>query len=544
VGWPERISTTTKRGTRAMSKRASTYARVSYDDRKNEARNLEGQIEDGRAYCQEKGYRIVAELAEDDRGASGAEWDLPKLNQALDMARAGEFDVLVVRELDRFARSLAKQLVIEGEFKRHGVEVEYILAKYDDTPEGRLNKHIRATIAEFEREKIAQRMTRGRRNVVKSGKVMLHGDKPPYGYRVEDGALVIYEPEARIIRLVFQWYVYGDGNGKKWGIRAIANRLTGMKVPTWADTHSIIKKTRRQGEWNHSAVARILANEVYIGVWHYGKTTNSRENWLAVEVPAIIGCETWEAARKQREHNKEIASRRTKNEYLLRRRVTCQCGTKMSGRASPYKDKNYLYYCCPATSGRIAGCQCDTKYFNADQVDRAVWKWVKSWLSNPEALRHGLKEQQADQELANKPLWDRLAVIDDLLTDNRRQLEKLLDLYLSGDFDKEMLTDRKNRYETMITALEKERADLVTTLEASTLTDDQIATITDFAGEVAGGLEEAETDFDARRHIIDLLDVQVRLVIEDELRVAYARCLMSGEEERRLSFESTAFCIS
>lgn len=112
-----------------MSKRALIYARVSYDDRPNEDRNLEGQIEDGRAaYCQEKGYRIVVELAEDNRGASGADWDLPMLNQALEMARAGEYDVLVTRELDRFARGLAKQLVVESEFKRRGVDVEYILA--------------------------------------------------------------------------------------------------------------------------------------------------------------------------------------------------------------------------------------------------------------------------------------------------------------------------------------------------------------------------------------------------------------------------------
>jgi site-specific DNA recombinase len=143
-----------------MSKRAVLYARVSGDDRHREGRNLAGQIE--------KGYRIVAELAEDDRGASGADWNLPKLNEALEMARAGELDVLVVRELDRFARGLAKQLVIEGEFKRHGVEVEYILAEYDNTPEGKLNKHIRAVIAEFEREKINQRMIRGRRRKVKS----------------------------------------------------------------------------------------------------------------------------------------------------------------------------------------------------------------------------------------------------------------------------------------------------------------------------------------------------------------------------------------
>ena len=139
-----------------MNKRAVLYARVSYDDRKNKARNLEGQTEDGRAYCQEKGYRIVAELAEDDRGASGADWDLPKLNQALDMARAGELDIFVTRELDRFARNLAKQLVIEGEFKRCGVEVEYVLGEYPDTPEGNLNKNIKAVIAEYERLKIKE----------------------------------------------------------------------------------------------------------------------------------------------------------------------------------------------------------------------------------------------------------------------------------------------------------------------------------------------------------------------------------------------------
>jgi hypothetical protein len=129
-----------------------------------------------------------------------------------------------------------------------------------------------------------------------------------------------------------------------------------------------------------------------------------------------------------------------------------------------------------------------------------------------------------------------LAIIDDLLADNRRQLEKLLDLYLSGDFDKEMLTDRKARLETTIGALEKERADLLATLEVQTLTDDQIMTIEDFAREVAGGLEEAEASFDARRHIIDLLDVRVTLTIEEGQKVAYVRCLV---DETALSIEPT-----
>lgn len=69
----------------------------------------------GKEYAEGKGYSIVAELAEDDRGASGASMDLPQLHQVFSMAQAGEYDVLVVREMDRLSRRLAKQLIIEEE---------------------------------------------------------------------------------------------------------------------------------------------------------------------------------------------------------------------------------------------------------------------------------------------------------------------------------------------------------------------------------------------------------------------------------------------
>ena len=88
------------------------------------------------------------------------------------------------------------------------------------------------------------------------------------------------------------------------------------------------------------------------------------------------------------------------------------------------------------------------------------------------------------------------------------------------------MTERKARLETTIAALEKERADLAMTLEAQTPTDDQIKSIENFAREVAGALEEAEKDFDARRRIIDLLDVQVTLVREEGQEIAYVRCLV------------------
>jgi site-specific DNA recombinase len=114
---------------------------VSGDDRGKEGRNLAGQLDLCRKYVLERGWHIVAELAEDDRGAPGASFELPQLNQIREMAQAGEFDVLVVREIDRLSRKLAKQLVVEEELNRLDVKIAYVLAEYDDSPEGRLNEH-------------------------------------------------------------------------------------------------------------------------------------------------------------------------------------------------------------------------------------------------------------------------------------------------------------------------------------------------------------------------------------------------------------------
>ncbi len=87
-----------------MTKRAVLYARVSGDDTRNDGRNLDGQLTSCREHALAQGWTIVAELAEDDRGASGASFELPQLTRVLDMAAAHEFDVLVVREIDRFSR--------------------------------------------------------------------------------------------------------------------------------------------------------------------------------------------------------------------------------------------------------------------------------------------------------------------------------------------------------------------------------------------------------------------------------------------------------
>lgn len=521
-----------------MSKRAVLYARVSSDDRAKEGRNLKGQIEMGREYALTHGYTIIDEIAEDDRGARGADFDLPGLNKALEIAHNGGFDVLVVRELDRFARRLAKQLIMEEEFKQAGVRVDYVLGEYPDTPEGNLNKNIRAVIAEFEAGKIAQRMRRGRRNVVKNGAILLHGDRPPYGYRVsEDGKnLVPYEPEAAIIRLIYAWYVAGDETHRRLSTRAITEKLSQMGIPTWADIHGGRKK-RGYGKWHKGVIREILVSETYKGTWYYGRrnhgtkrVVNPCETWIALKVPEIVTEEMWELAQKQREANTREMKRNVKLDYLLGRRIRCgQCGSSVCGISTKRKNKTkesktYQYYCCIGKRGDIANVTCDLPYFRTDQVDAAVWEWVRSWLADPKQLREGLKAHQAEREKENEPLRRRLETVEGLIASNQAQLERLLDLYLSGDFPKEMLTERKSRLETTIQALEAEQAHLTATLEAQTLTKQQVCTLQDFAVKIGKGLEAIEADFEARRYIIEVLDTRATLAVEDGEKIVYASC--------------------
>jgi site-specific DNA recombinase len=531
-----------------MSKRAVLYARVSYDDRDTDGRNLQSQLDMGRERCAEKGYRIVAELPEDDRGASGADFDLPQLNKALEMARAGEFEVLIVRELDRFARGLAKQLIVEGEFKRAGIEVEYVLGEYPDTPEGNLNKNIKAVIAEYERLKISERMVRGRRQKVKAGNVLV-SQRPPYGYRVteKDGktTLEIHETEAAIVRLIFTWYTKGDGERGPMGLSTIASRLTKMHVPTFTDTGTRkpgLPKLRGYGDWGRGAVHGILTNEVYAGIWRYGKKNghlkNPDDHVLTVSVPAVIFRETWGAAQSQREANRLNYRNEPKYDYLLRRQLTCgTCGAKMKTLGSKRKTKVTLYYRCSTRNNRDYNRSCNAPTFRADRVDAVVWDWVKEMLFDPDRLAQGLENYQAEQDKANEPLRARLAVVASLIADNREQLERLLDLYLSGSFPKEMLIQRKTQLETTIEALEREQAGLLAQLETRTLTDDQIQSLQEFAAKTRVGIELA--DFQTRRGIIEALDVQVTLVVENGEKIAYVQCVLPGRERVCLLSDST-----
>jgi hypothetical protein len=155
-------------------------------------------------------------------------------------------------------------------------------------------------------------------------------------------------------------------------------------------------------------------------------------------------------------------------------------------------------------------------------------------LSSRGALERGLRKHKAERDQENAPIRGRLEVVDDLLADNRNQLERLLDLYLSGDFAKELLTERKTRLEKTILALKKEQAEIVAQLEAGDLTEDQIKTLADFVAGIAAGLDVANAEFETRRAVIEALNVQAELFVKDGEKWVRTWCALGQETMYKL----------
>ena len=153
-----------------------------------------------------------------------------------------------------------------------------------------------------------------------------------------------------------------------------------------------------------------------------------------------------------------------------------------------------------------------------------MWNWLVSLIKNPQALIAGLQEKQTNSVEENQVLLDRLAMIENQIADQEIQLGKILDLYLTGDFERGMLTERKLRLETNIVNLRKEHLEISSTIEKLTLTDDQISEIQEFCDGIRDRVETAS--FDEKRQLLELFDVRGKLAIENNEKVIHATCLL------------------
>jgi site-specific DNA recombinase len=463
-----------------------------------------------RTYAEGQGWEVVGELAEDERGQSGADLVTPMLQRAYDMATAGQYDVFVVRDPDRLSRA--------GPLKHYGVQ--YVLAlsgvrlqfadgrhRQQEGDAGQIVEFISSVFARRERETITRRMAAGKARSVSEGSIQL--GVPPLGYdRIETERptakgsrrhfeLVIDETRAAVVRQIFAWYV-DDG----LPMREIARKLTEAGVLT----------VRGKVTWSQPSVRYVLQNETYTGVWHYGRN-RPKEAWDAIEVPPIIGRDVWEAAQRQMTRNVVMSKRNAQHEYLLRLRLSCgTCGQLMGGHS-----KGRYYRCLSQhyRDGRRSADWCENVPYRVDQVDAIAWHWLTETLLQPDAILESYELHADSRRDLLQPTEVELATVERALAKEQGKLDRLLGLYLEGTWDRARLDRQRTGIQSAIDQLTERRRQLVEVLSAETMTRDQAEQMQAFVDLIRDELADISESFADREQLVNLLDVRGRLWVED-----------------------------
>jgi putative DNA-invertase from lambdoid prophage Rac len=143
--------------------KAAIYTRVSTADQ-----TCENQLIDLRRYCQARGWTLAEYI---DEAVSGATERRPALDRLMTDARRRRVDVLVVWRLDRLGRSLKHLILTLDELAALGIAFTSLNEGIDTTtPAGRLQLHLLAAIAEFERARIVERVHAGLARARKEGR--------------------------------------------------------------------------------------------------------------------------------------------------------------------------------------------------------------------------------------------------------------------------------------------------------------------------------------------------------------------------------------
>lgn len=229
------------------------YARVSKDV-SIQLHSLEEQRKYFKNYIlQHPNYEFIGEYY--DEGISGTSLNKrDSFNRMMYDAFNKKFDLILVKDISRFARNTLDTIEQVRKLKEYGVNVIFVNDHLDAASSiGEINLTLMATMAQEESRKISNRVTWTMRNDLKNGVMYLTSI---YGYDIKNRQLYINEKEADVVRMMFD--LYKEGNG----LHLIRKKL---------HEHQI-KSPRGNEYWDLTTIRRILTNEKYIGDLYSGKT--------------------------------------------------------------------------------------------------------------------------------------------------------------------------------------------------------------------------------------------------------------------------------
>ena len=414
----------------------AAYCRVS-TDKEDQLNSLEAQKEFFAEYTKRTGDTLVGLYA--DEGISGTK--IKNRKEFLRMMTDAQhrlFDLVVVKDISRFARNTVDLLQNVRKLKSLGIETQFLTANMTSMGNSEFVLTIFGALAQEESANTSKRVKFGKKMNAEKGRV----PNIVYGYDKTIGDyfnLSINKAEAETVRQIYKWYL-----DEGYGAAKIANMLNESG-----------SKTKRNCKWSQNAICRILTNELYTGKIINGKQevsdflTGQRKvkdetEWFVVERPElrIIDDKSFETAReilRGRHDAFHMKHERQSNKHLFSTLIKCkECGWSYRRIVRQYKN-TYIRWVCSGRNGKGADSCHNSIVLDEDELIETLKKYFVNVLnSKKKVTEYVVKEFQRiykakDENLEyEKQLQAQLAKL-------QKSREKYMEMYTDDLISREEL---------------------------------------------------------------------------------------------------------
>ena len=429
------------------------YARVS-TDKEEQLHSLDNQVTYFKKYIQSnKNWQYIDGYI--DEGITGT--SSKKRENFMRMIEDGKnkkFDLIVTKEVSRFSRDTIDSLLYTRKLLEYDVCVYFtsdnIITASND---GELRLTIMSSMAQDEVRKLSERTKFGFKRSIEKGRVL--GTDNIWGYKKDDGKLVIDEDESKVVKEIFEVYA----NDEKIGLKNLSLYLKDKGM------------INRNGNPIHqNTLKKIIQNPKYKGFYTGGLSTvvdyrskkrnfNNPSEWKVYEdnlaVPPIVSKELWEKANRKLLERSKSASMYQKHQtkYALSGKIYCEkhkCG--FVRKVKHYKTKGDIVRWICQDHNNTGRKNCPTSFVLEQDVYRILLNVFKSYEKYKDEITQELlsfyNEILYKQENNSKEI-ELQNEIDNLLS----KKEKLLDLALDSILSKEDLKAKNVIIENQITDL-------------------------------------------------------------------------------------------
>ncbi|CCY93250.1 resolvase N-terminal domain protein [Firmicutes bacterium CAG:884] len=468
--------------------RVTYYCRVSTDS-DVQLNSLDNQLDYYETYIKKnKAWSFVDGYIEE--GVTGTRADKrPSFMRMIRDAKLNKFDLIITKDVSRFARDLEDSIHYIRELKSSGVGVFFenqSLNTFD--PNSELTLNILFNIAQEESKKISASVKFGYRKAISQGHVL--GSSNITGYRKDNCKLVIIEEEAKMIRKLFELYATGE-----YGFHKLAKKLS--------DEGYLNKKGRI---YDKDSLKRMIQNPKYKGFYRARtyeildyrtkkRKKNTEEDQVIYKctdgsVPAIVSEELWDKAN-------EVLNARVKGyadnnywsggvKYPFSSKIYCKEHNTNFQRSHGSRRKNRPTWSCGLyLQYRLSSCS--SPIIAEKDLYNIFMKIMDTIIPEKNHIIDNMLRIYESIDKSNK-YDDELNEIDKQLKIVEDKKSLALDLVLSGELRKDELKVQFANFENRIKDLSKKKTKILEQISILNERDSNIEKITkSIQEEISGG---------------------------------------------------------